>query len=100
MNLMNLTNRQKKELSCLKFFIHPYFKSIKITEKDIENYFKWSERGKKPTIQSYTKGFQALQNSKTWRDYHFKSWKEDINKGLLFLFELKEDVPDDVLSYL
>jgi len=77
--------------------MHDYYKDTEISDEDIRIYFAFSEKG----IRSKnTRGFMALKNAKTWRDWHFKTWKEDLKKGIIFLKELKEDIPEYILEYL
>jgi len=72
---MKLSPKQEKELKVWKYFMPPSMTSIPITDKDVENFFEWSERGlhkdklNKGGMEgngSVRTGFDALFQGKRW----------------------------------
>lgn len=109
--VLRLSGRQQRELEVLKYFSRSW--DIEITEKDIKQFFDWSDRGIKytqphgvPTTGKATvnmrpmNGLDRLLHGKIMRDYHIKQWKQDIREGLLFIWELVEDLPKPVIGLM
>jgi hypothetical protein len=91
---MTLTNKQKREIEVLKYFIpKSYYREP--LPREIEEFFNWSERG-----GSITEG-NILALGKMWRDVHIKVYMEDIwMYGLMIFWESMGKFPPSVKEFL
>ena len=64
-----ITNKQKEDIRCIKWFISHRVKFDKVTNKDIKLFLDYSERGlnKKLIDCRKTDGFNALIQGKRWK---------------------------------
>jgi len=76
--MKRLSEKQKKDLECIKWFIPDLLKSVVITEQDERDFLKVSERGIKPLNMS--KGLCALLEGKRYRGMNIHElWEESFN---------------------
>lgn len=89
-----LTLKQKKDLETILYFIPESMGWIKITNKDVEKFFEYSDQGKhKQEVQSMpTQGvftwFWALIQGKRWRGIHMEQYEQGILDGSMPYFIL------------
>jgi hypothetical protein len=77
---MKLSNKQKQELEAIRYFIPSWVTFDPITDKDIETFFAWSDRGIKLKINVMSMertGLHALYYGKKYRDLQITSYLED-----------------------
>lgn len=92
---MKLSTKQELDLKTVQYFIPQVMKNIPISEKDIEMFFDWSERGKHKDLVSPIKmdGFNALIQGKEWRGVHMRMFEEGIMEGSMpYMTILTKDV--------
>lgn len=98
---MKLTNKQRKELAVIKYFIPSWVKFDPITDADIEAFLAWSDRGIKYHIKPLVNdGLAALHYGKQYRDLQITSWKQGIEDGILTKSEILSDLPDDIVPQI
>jgi len=82
---MNLTSGQKKDLETITYFIPNACKDWVITDKDIEDYFAYSDRGIKRGDEESMQvkdGYHALLEGKRWRGIHaHEIYEEGVLEG-------------------
>lgn len=86
-----LTNKQQKDLETIIYFIPYNFKWIKITDRDIEMFFEYSDSGKhkdKLSDRWVYSWFDALIQGKRWRWIHMQMYEEGILDGSMPYFTL------------
>ena len=104
---MILSEKQKADLETVKYFIPRVLKHIKITNKDIEDYFNWSEKGigesdkeAKRGTDTYT-GFETLMEGKRWRGIHIHElYEQGILSGDMPYAVILEDMPREIIEFL
>lgn len=103
--MTKLSNKQKTDLQTIMFFIPEIWKNRKINNKDIEIFFKFSDKGIKP--QKKTEGYEVLCEGKRWRGIHIhEMWEEGIIRGdisywvLLGGYSFKELLPRSVVDFM
>lgn len=76
---MKLTTKQAKELKVLRYWIPGNWKHQHITQKQISDFFAWSDRGvaHNRNVISDNDGFTALYWAKNRRDLQIQSYLED-----------------------
>ena len=88
-----LTNKQQKDLETIVYFIPTQVKLMKITDKDIEKFFEYSDQWKhKEDIDErwVRNWFDALVQGKRWRGIHMQMYEEGILDGSMPYFTLLE----------
>lgn len=99
--MVKLSNKQQIDLETVKYFIPDQARHWPITGQDVEIHFNWSDRGiDLPAPYMRSLGLNALVAGKTYRDWHVKDYKHAIQEGTLFLFELVDDMPENVGRYV
>lgn len=98
---MRLSRKQQLELDAIKYFIPGWVDFQPITEKDIEQFFAWSDRGVplpiNPNLKPLT-GLHALYFGKRYRDLHITTFLDDWGNTLL-AWDFQE-FPRNVAEYL
>jgi len=81
---MKLTKNQQFEIDTLKHFIPSNVKFQEITDKDIEKFFNWSDKGipHNENIVISKDGFSALMWAKNRRDLQITTYIEDWGETL------------------
>lgn len=102
---MRLTSKQQRELTVIKYFVPGWVKFDPITDENIETFFAWSDRGKEYNLeiikgQPVLNGLSALHYGKQWREVSIKTWRDDIEDGIITKGEILHDMPDDVALYI
>lgn len=107
---MKLSRKQITDLETVKFFIPKCFKEngIIITDKDIEDFFAYSDRGElRAEIGDYImNGFNALIQGKIWRGIHMDLWEQGVLDGttpysvLLGAEDKTEILPRSVVDFM
>ena len=96
---MKLTNKQQKDLDTILYFsLERICKKEEITNKDIEDFFAFSERGIKPEIE--TKGYKELNNAKGWRGVHVGMYEEGVLDGTMPYIVILEGAPRCVVDFM
>ncbi len=79
-----MTIKQQNDIECIKWFIPETCKNIEITDKDIEMFLEYSDRGlHKDKVgewafgEEWRNGFNALIAGKRWRGIHIHEMYED-----------------------
>jgi len=99
---MQLTNKQKTELETIEYFIPSWCKWPKITDRDIEVFFEWSERGLHKDKISDLKidGLNALVQGKVWKGRHMQIYKESLLDGMGYVSFIDKTVPRSVIDFM
>ena len=85
---MILTKKQQRDLKVIKYFIPTYMRDIEITDKDIKDFFNYSDKGirvRENKISGLDKmdGYDVLNQGKRWRGIHVhEMYEPSINDGL------------------
>ena len=90
----NLTKKQAKDIETVKYFIPRLYKEVKITDKDIEDFLDYSEKGQKniTKIKSRTiDGFHALIEGKRWRGIHMEMYEDGVLDGSVPYYVLLQE---------
>lgn len=98
-----ITNKQRRDIESIMYFIPKAMKGIEITESDIEAFLELDTRGIGENKGKFagTSGFDALQQGKRWREWHCGAWEETILEGTIPLYDLLiEGMPDSVVDYI
>lgn len=76
---MKLTNKQRRELRILKWWKPSAIKWGRITDKQLQDFFAWSDRGipHGRNVMNERDGFCALYWAKNRRDLQIQSYLED-----------------------
>jgi hypothetical protein len=94
---MKLSKKQQAELDVIKYFIPERITFSPITDKDIQDFFGWSDRGIKYTLKPNTMdGLAALHYGKQYRDLHITQWSEGIEDGIISKYEILSDLPSNI----
>lgn len=99
---MHLTNKQKQDLETIEYFNPNYCKYPQRTEKDIEMFFEWSERGlHKDKINEYKMdGFNALVQGKRWRGIQMQIYEDGVLDGMGYVSFIDKTVPRSVIDFM
>lgn len=93
---MRLSNKQQKELRIIEHFVPNYVKFPEPTERDIEDFFAFSDRGEKRREINRNRpfnGYDRLMWGKNRREVTVSMWREDwgyILTAMDFLDEPRE----------
>lgn len=94
---MKITEKQKKDLETIIYFIPESMRNIQIKDKDIEKFFEYSDSGKHkqeiasiPTQGSFT-WLWALIQGKRWRGIHMEQYEQWILDGSTPIYTLLVD---------
>ncbi len=101
--MKKISDKQKIDIEVIKYFIPSRVNYPKLTEQDIRKFLEYSDKGlhKGSVDERVFDGFNALVQGKRWRGIHIHElWKKGLEEGVLFLFELKEDLPREVYNFL
>lgn len=81
---MKLSRKQERELKILRYWIPSNYSHKRITQKQVDDFFAWSDRGKPHgrnvlgvSRDNKADGFTALYWAKNRRDLQIASYKED-----------------------
>src|SRR3990167_1653330 len=87
---MILTNRQKKDLETIRYFIPREMRNIVIVDEDIKRFLELSERGRGENSGKFAKGggYEALVQGKRLCGLHMGMWEEGILEGSVPYFTL------------
>jgi len=81
---MKLTKSQQNEIEVWKYFIPTTVKWEQETEKDINKFFEWSQKGlHREKIYGDNSYFNALREGKRWAGIHMKMYEEGILDGTM-----------------
>lgn len=81
-----MTEKQKKDLECIKYFIPESLLKYKITERDIEDFYKFDTNGIKPKFE--TDGYKVLITAKERRGMTMRMYEEGVLDGSMPYFTL------------
>lgn len=97
---MILSNRQKKEIRVIKYYMPSWCTFDEVTNQDIVTFFNWSDRGIPYVINEGNKlsGLGSLHYGKKYRDLHVNFYKEGWGESISAL-DLSEE-PDFIVEYL
>lgn len=99
---MNLTKKQEKDLETILYFIPEKINKEIITDKDILNFFEYSEKGlhKEKILNYEIDGFNAILQGKRWRGIHMQMWEDGVLSGDIPYAVLLEDMPRNVVDFM
>ena len=97
-----MTNKQLKDLETVKYFIPDCMRGIEISDKNLEMFFEYSERGKnKQKRKNYgTDGFNSLCEGKRWRGIHMQMYEDGVLDGSMPYAVILQDTPRVVVDFM
>jgi hypothetical protein len=91
-----MTNKQRNDIECIKYFIPEVCRAVSITDEDIKMFLEYSDKGlHKDKVgewqhgEQYRNGFNALIQGKRWRGIHIhEMYEEGVLDGTMPYFTI------------